>query len=134
MPPSPRPPSKAHSSVNPDVYDCVCKLAAHPLVTVMIFSGTDRFKLCETFGNTPNIWLAAENGVFVRPPLDEVDGGSISESDEWVMTVPNINKDWRDSVQLVFEYFSERTPRSFVEVSVLLPLIFSVRSTHGNLL
>jgi trehalose-6-phosphatase len=35
---------------------------------VLIFSGSEMAKLEETFGGLP-LWLAAENGVYVRPPV-----------------------------------------------------------------
>jgi trehalose 6-phosphate synthase/phosphatase len=98
--------------------DSIAKLSAHPLVTVVIFSGSDRSKLTETFASTPEVWLAAENGVFIRPPESQVsqqDAGGIGGGG-WVCSMPTINKDWAEAVQLVFEYFCERTPRSFVEV------------------
>jgi hypothetical protein len=34
----------------------------------LIFSGSEMAKLEETFGDLP-LWLAAENGVYVRPPI-----------------------------------------------------------------
>lgn len=34
-----------------------------------MFSGSELGKLEETFGSLP-VWLAAENGVYVRPPKD----------------------------------------------------------------
>lgn len=34
---------------------------------VVIFSGSETSKLDEVFGHLP-VWLAAENGVYVRPP------------------------------------------------------------------
>jgi len=105
---------KAQTQVNPDVCNCVCELAAHPMVTVVVFSGSDRERLLETFGDHPNIWLAAENGVFLRPPQQPYE--ALGSDQGWVTCSPNISNDWTDSVQLVFEYFCERTPRSFVEV------------------
>jgi trehalose-6-phosphatase len=51
------------------------------------------------------MWLAAENGMFLR-----------HTHGEWMTTMPEpLNMDWVESVQLVFDYFCERTPRSFVE-------------------
>mmetsp|Transcript_34157 Transcript_34157/g.96798 ORF Transcript_34157/g.96798 Transcript_34157/m.96798 type:complete len:1143 (+) Transcript_34157:655-4083(+) len=105
---------KAQTQVNPDVYHHLCKLAAHPLITVVVFSGSDRMRLMETFEKTPNVWLAAENGVFMRPPYGPE--SKTPPEKQWVTSVPSINNDWKESVQLVFEYFCERTPRSFVEV------------------
>lgn len=52
--------------VHPAVYDALSKLCAIPHTTVVIFSGSGRARLEETFQGLP-LWLAAENGVFVRP-------------------------------------------------------------------
>ena len=77
------------------------------------------------------MWLAAENGMFLR-----------STKGEWMTTMPeHLNMDWVDSVKVytymvvfllhlfasdiwillstfqhVFEYFTERTPRSHYEL------------------
>lgn len=53
--------------MNPTVYACVQKLCEDPTTTVIIFSGADKGKLEETFGEL-DLWLAAENGMFIRPP------------------------------------------------------------------
>ena len=37
---------------------------------MVVFSGSDKQKLEETFGKL-NVWLAAENGIFMRPPGGE---------------------------------------------------------------
>jgi hypothetical protein len=44
------------------------RLCADPSNEVLIFSGSEMAKLEETFGGLP-LWLAAENGVYVRPPI-----------------------------------------------------------------
>jgi trehalose 6-phosphate synthase/phosphatase len=36
-------------------------------------------------------------------------------SQTWRQLFDGIHKEWMESVQLVFDYFCERTPRSFVE-------------------
>eukprot|EP00245_Coleochaete_scutata_P003168 TRINITY_DN14557_c0_g1_i3.p1 TRINITY_DN14557_c0_g1~~TRINITY_DN14557_c0_g1_i3.p1 ORF type:complete len:329 (+),score=72.03 TRINITY_DN14557_c0_g1_i3:134-1120(+) len=52
-----------------------------------------------------NMWLAAENGMFLR-----------HTKEDWITTMPeHLNTDWFESVELVFDYFCERTPRSYVE-------------------
>jgi trehalose-phosphatase len=52
-----------------------------------------------------DLWLAAENGMFLR-----------HTKGDWMTTMPeHVNMDWVESVQLVFDYFCERTPRSYVE-------------------
>lgn len=46
-----------------------------PANVVVIFSGSETHKLEEIFGDLP-VWLAAENGVFVRPPPQHTGTGS----------------------------------------------------------
>ena len=53
--------------VNPTVYNSIASLSNGPNTTVVVFSGSDKARLDETFGNL-NVWLAAENGIFMRPP------------------------------------------------------------------
>ncbi|CAK0785345.1 Trehalose-6-P synthase/phosphatase complex synthase subunit [Coccomyxa viridis] len=95
---------KALTRVNPRVFDSVAALCGSPDTTVVVFSGSDKQKLEETFGEL-DVWLAAENGIFMRPP-----------GNEWSTLLEVSKKDWMESVQLVFDYFCERTPRSFVEL------------------
>ncbi|CAD5179445.1 unnamed protein product [Musa acuminata subsp. malaccensis] len=72
--------------------------------TVVVLSGSDRSVLDDNFGEY-SMWLAAENGMFLRHT-----GG------DWMTTMPeHLNMDWVDSVKHVFEYFTERTPRSHFE-------------------
>lgn len=61
---------QALTRVNPRVYDSVAALCDSPNTTVVVFSGSDKQKLEETFGGL-NVWLAAENGIFMRPPRRE---------------------------------------------------------------
>ncbi|KFM22881.1 Alpha,alpha-trehalose-phosphate synthase [UDP-forming] 1 [Auxenochlorella protothecoides] len=74
------------------------------VVRVVVFSGSEKEVLEEVFAGT-RIWLAAENGMLLRPP----------GATEWVPVIEPPSGEWMDSVSLVFEYFCERTPRSFVE-------------------
>eukprot|EP00894_Picocystis_sp_ML_P003595 jgi/Pico_ML_1/54112/g4535.t1 len=41
--------------------------------------------------------------------------GQSDKEDEWIETIEASNMDWMESVQLVFDYFCERTPRSYVD-------------------
>ncbi|KAL0043722.1 hypothetical protein WJX82_000124 [Trebouxia sp. C0006] len=100
---------QAMTRVNPTVYNSIASLSNEPNTTVVVFSGSDKARLDETFGNL-NVWLAAENGIFMRPPPDE-DG----DQEDWATMGEVPKKEWMESVQLVFDYFCERTPRSFVE-------------------
>jgi hypothetical protein len=88
-------------------------------------------KLEDTFGALP-VWLAAENGVYLRGPTPQSPprrgggngrsggggGGSAGASSkppapppQWVCLFDTLPKEWMDSVQLVLDYFCERTPR-----------------------
>lgn len=57
------------TKVNPTVYNSLLSLSNEPDTTVVVFSGSDKARLDETFGDL-NVWLAAENGIFMRPPAD----------------------------------------------------------------
>jgi hypothetical protein len=61
---------QALTRVNPTVYDSVAALCSDPYTTVVVFSGSDKMKLEETFGEL-DVWLAAENGIFMRGPDSE---------------------------------------------------------------
>lgn len=107
---APRQPKKhfdqiqALTRVNPAAYSCLAALSQDQNSEIVVFSGSEKDRLSEVFDKLP-IWLAAENGAVLRPP----------GSKEWITVVEANGGDWKESVQLVFEYFCERTPRSFVE-------------------
>ncbi|MCO5549425.1 hypothetical protein L7F22_002896 [Adiantum nelumboides] len=85
-----------------EVFGVLCKDLK---TTIVILSGSERSVLDEAFGSF-DLWLAAENGMFLRHTRGD-----------WKTTMPeHLNMDWMDSVQPVFDYFRERTPRSYVEV------------------
>ncbi|KAJ4981301.1 hypothetical protein NE237_032138 [Protea cynaroides] len=89
----------------PDLKEPLEILCNDPKTTIVVISGSDRNVLDENFGEY-NMWLAAENGMFLR-----------LLKKEWMTTMPeHLNMDWVDSVKHVFEYFTERTPRSHFEV------------------
>ncbi|KAJ9690829.1 hypothetical protein PVL29_013134 [Vitis rotundifolia] len=91
--------------LHPDLKEPLKKLCDDPKTTVIILSGSDRGILDDNFSEY-NMWLAAENGMFLR-----------LTTGEWMTTMPdNLNMDWVDSVKHVFEYFTERTPRSHFEL------------------
>ncbi|XP_008792292.2 alpha,alpha-trehalose-phosphate synthase [UDP-forming] 1 isoform X2 [Phoenix dactylifera] len=90
--------------LHPDMKVPLTILCNDKQTTVVVLSGSDRSVLDDNFGEY-NMWLAAENGMFLR-----LTGG------EWMTTMPeHLNMDWVDSVKHVFEYFTERTPRSHFE-------------------
>ncbi|KAK6123948.1 hypothetical protein DH2020_042293 [Rehmannia glutinosa] len=91
--------------LHPDLKEPLKRLCDDPKTTIIILSGSDRNVLDENFGEY-NLWLAAEHGMFLR-----------LTTGDWMTTMPeNLNMDWVDSVKHVFEYFTERTPRSHFEL------------------
>ncbi|XP_022720951.1 alpha,alpha-trehalose-phosphate synthase [UDP-forming] 1-like [Durio zibethinus] len=91
--------------LRPDLQEPLKKLCDDPKTTIVVLSGSDRSVLDDNFGDY-NLWLAAENGMFLR----------VTKGD-WMTTMPeNLNMEWVDSVKHVFEYFTERTPRSHFEL------------------
>jgi trehalose 6-phosphate synthase/phosphatase len=109
-------PIKTQSRMHPVSQECLQRLCDDPTTTLCIFSGSERNRLQQTFAHLPKLWIAAENGCFIRPPLEGKHsklGGS--GTNNWITMVETSNFDWIESVQLVFDYFCERTPRSYVE-------------------
>ncbi|MBA0829816.1 hypothetical protein Goarm_014395 [Gossypium armourianum] len=91
--------------IRSDLRETLRKLCDDPKTTVLVLSGSNRNALDNNFGDF-NLWLAAENGIFLR-----------ATTGEWMMTMPeNTSMDWVDSVKHVFEYFTQRTPRSHFEL------------------
>ncbi|KAG6523111.1 hypothetical protein ZIOFF_012964 [Zingiber officinale] len=90
--------------LHPELKASLTAMCNDAQTTVVVLSGSDRIVLDDNFGEY-NMWLAAENGMFLRQT-----GG------DWMTTMPeHLNMDWVDSVKHVFEYFTERTPRSHFE-------------------
>ncbi|CAL0328853.1 unnamed protein product [Lupinus luteus] len=87
--------------VHPLLKQPLTALCSDPNTTVVVLSGSGRKVLDENFEEY-GMWLAAENGMFLHP-----------STGEWMTTMPeHLTMEWVDSVKHVFEYFTERTPRS----------------------
>ena len=91
------------TQASPAVKATLNAIASEQDTVVVVVSGSERRALETTFEGC-DVWLAAENGIFLKPP-----------GAEWEGVVENVNLEWMESVQLVFDYFCERTPRSYVE-------------------
>lgn len=90
--------------LHPELKEPLTALCNDPKTTVIVLSGSDRRVLDKNFGEY-DMWLAAENGMFLR-----------HTNGKWMTTMPeHLNMEWVDSVKHVFEYFTERTPRSHFE-------------------
>ncbi|KAF2286172.1 hypothetical protein GH714_011266 [Hevea brasiliensis] len=91
--------------LHPELKETLVALCSDPKTTIVVLSGSDRNVLDENFGEF-DMWLAAEHGMFLR-----------LTKGEWMTTMPeHLNMEWVDSVKHVFEYFTERTPRSHFEL------------------
>ncbi|KAK9055945.1 hypothetical protein SSX86_027032 [Deinandra increscens subsp. villosa] len=92
-------------NLHPELEEPLKKLCDDPRTTVVIVSGSHRSVLDKNFKDY-NIWLSAEHGVFLR-----------TANKKWIQNFSdNIHIDWIESVKHVFEYFTERTPRSYYEL------------------
>lgn len=92
------------TQVSAEVKEYLRAIVARENTEVLVVSGSERYKLERIFEGVEGVWLAAENGIFLKPPRKD-----------WSLVVENINLEWMESVQLVFDYFCERTPRSYVD-------------------
>ncbi|KAI8096964.1 glycosyltransferase family 20-domain-containing protein [Halteromyces radiatus] len=73
--------------------------------TVWVVSGRDQNTLEEWLGHIPQLGLSAEHGCFTRLP----------GSTKWINNIDRVDMAWKDDVREIFQYYSERTPGSFVE-------------------
>ncbi|KAH8494223.1 hypothetical protein H0E87_020842 [Populus deltoides] len=90
--------------LHPELKESLTALCSDRKTTIVVLSGSDRKTLDDNFGEY-DMWLAAEHGMFLR-----------LTKGEWMTTMPeHLNMEWVDSVKHVFEYFTERTPRSHFE-------------------
>ncbi|KAL0328389.1 UNVERIFIED_CONTAM: Alpha,alpha-trehalose-phosphate synthase [UDP-forming] 1 [Sesamum calycinum] len=79
--------------LHPELRGPLTMLCSDPNTTIVVLSGSDRSVLDDNFGEY-NMWLAAENGMFLR-----------STRGEWMTTMPeHLNMDWVDSVKFDFYY------------------------------
>ncbi|KAG5235247.1 alpha,alpha-trehalose-phosphate synthase [Salix suchowensis] len=91
--------------LHPELKEALTALCSDRKTTVVVLSGSDQKTLDDNFGEY-DMWLAAEHGMFLR-----------LTKGEWMTTMPeHLNMEWIDSVKHVFEYFTERTPRSHFEL------------------
>ncbi|XP_038685912.1 alpha,alpha-trehalose-phosphate synthase [UDP-forming] 1-like isoform X3 [Tripterygium wilfordii] len=90
--------------LHPEVKGSLTALCSDGKTTVVVLSGSERRVLDENYREF-DMWLAAEHGMFLR-----------HTKGEWMTTMPeHLNMEWVESVKHVFEYFTDRTPRSHFE-------------------
>ncbi|ORY92359.1 glycosyltransferase family 20-domain-containing protein [Syncephalastrum racemosum] len=80
-------------------------LCKDPHNTVWVVSGRDQGTLDKWLGHIPNLGLSSEHGCFIKDP----------NTGKWTSMIDQIDMAWKDDVEEVFKYYTERTPGSFVE-------------------
>jgi len=101
-------PSSEHRAWLPsdEALEALTKLSEDPKNLVYIISGRDGSFLDTILGHLNKIGFSAEHGCFVRPP-----GGT-----GWKSLTESIDMSWLSEVKEVFEYYTERTTGSFIEL------------------
>ncbi|KAI8822643.1 glycosyltransferase family 20-domain-containing protein [Fimicolochytrium jonesii] len=82
----------------------VQKLASDRRNMVYIMSGRCKSEM-EDFNGIPNVGLCAENGCFLK----------YANRNTWETMLPDQDLSWRKQVQEIFEYYTDRTPGSYIE-------------------
>ncbi|KAH1120710.1 hypothetical protein J1N35_003870 [Gossypium stocksii] len=92
-------------NLHPELKEHLTGLCNDKKTTIVVLSGSKSEVLDKNFAEY-DMWLAAENGMFLR-----------HTKGDWMTTMPeHLNMEWVDSLKHVFEYFTERTPRSEFEI------------------
>jgi trehalose 6-phosphate synthase/phosphatase len=80
-------------------------LASEPRNCVALTSGRTAENLDRWFGSVEGLWLIAEHGAELKPPL----------ATTWDSLRSPVSTDWKSTVMPILEHFVDRTPGSFVE-------------------
>ena len=86
------------------IYDLLARLAADNKNIVYLMS-TKRKEALEIFKSIPNLGMSAENGSFIK----------FADKNFWSPLFPEIDTSWKKGVLEIFEYYSDRTPGSYIE-------------------
>jgi len=92
-----------------EVIEVVKRLSEVSKNEVWLLSGLPVKALDEVAKQVPKIGFVAENGCFVKP-IPRKSGES-----SWITMVANFNLTWKNACIEILNYFTERTPGSFVE-------------------
>ncbi|ORZ33533.1 glycosyltransferase family 20-domain-containing protein [Catenaria anguillulae PL171] len=92
----------------PELIEALTALCRDPLNLVFIISGRDQATLEEWLGHVPGLGMSAEHGSSLKYPH----GPWLDLTEELQGDDPSV---WKSEVVDVFNFFTERTPGSFVE-------------------
>jgi trehalose 6-phosphate synthase/phosphatase len=85
------------------------KFSANKRNEVWLLSGLPVKSLEQVAAKAPEVGIVAENGCFAKIPVQNGKGGV------WISMVANLNLTWKGLCVEILNYFTERTPGSFVE-------------------
>ncbi|KAG2135397.1 glycosyltransferase family 20 protein [Suillus bovinus] len=85
------------------------KFSANQRNEVWLLSGLPIKSLEQVAAKVPGVGIVAENGCFAKIPVQNGKGGV------WISMVANLNLTWKGLCVEILNYFTERTPGSFVE-------------------
>ncbi|KAG2078648.1 glycosyltransferase family 20 protein [Suillus decipiens] len=85
------------------------KFSANKRNEVWLLSGLPIKSLEQVSEKAPGVGIVAENGCFAKIPVQNGKGGV------WISMVANLNLTWKGLCVEILNYFTERTPGSFVE-------------------
>ncbi|KAL2917611.1 Trehalose-6-P synthase/phosphatase complex subunit [Polyrhizophydium stewartii] len=94
----------AHQDDQARVKALLARLCADPLNIVYLVSGRTRAEL-EHFIDVPRLGISAENGCFIK----------FADKSRWEAVLQDQDFSWRKKVLEVFEYYTDRTPGSYIE-------------------
>ncbi|KIJ25501.1 glycosyltransferase family 20 protein [Sphaerobolus stellatus SS14] len=89
-----------------DALEALVKLTEDPKNIVYIISGRDSVFLLQHLGHITKMGLSAEHGCFVREPASE----------KWMSLTEQLDMSWMEDVKEIFQYYTERTTGSHIEV------------------
>jgi trehalose 6-phosphate synthase/phosphatase len=91
---------------SPEALEALQKLSNDPQNIVYIISGRDGGFLDQHLGHLSQLGFSAEHGCFVK------ERGSAA----WVNLTEALDMSWMSEVKEIFEYYTERTTGSFIEM------------------
>ncbi|RKP12614.1 glycosyltransferase family 20-domain-containing protein [Piptocephalis cylindrospora] len=100
---------------SPEMLKALRSLCADRTNRVWIISGRDQTFLETHLGTIPGLGLSAEHGCFMRYPSTMSKEGTEEEA-PWINLTEGMDFTWMEEIKRIFDYYTERTQGSFVEV------------------
>lgn len=95
---------------SPDALEALEKLSNDPKNLVYIISGRDSAFLDQHLGHLTKLGFSAEHGCFVKEPSPD------GKPSSWMNLTEHLDMSWMSEVKEIFEYYTERTTGSFIEM------------------